>query len=251
MLTFFSFAITLQFVSGSNNKEVLLTKPYTLKLVASLPITGNIFPLGSVCTESANIAVEMVNNRNDILPEYNIVLDIIDDQCNAAVGFERSINPFFLNENRVYDVVNRGNDSFGRIGQFQFPETFNFVHKSATKLHIPPILTGSVCSGVCMFLANLMPTFNTIQYAGVGCNSIAMDDEQRYPNTYRTWSFAQFADATVSFANQMKWEQVAIISDSITFNIQVSNISDVQQTQYYISLIEISDASAFFTIGSI
>ena len=220
MLVIITFSILISAHLVLSKPEVVLTKPYTLKLVASLPITGNIFPLGNVCTESANIAVEMANNRSDILPDYNIVLDIIDDQCNAAVGLDRSIEPFFLNENRVYDVVNGGNYSFGRIGQFQYPERLNFVHGSATKLHIPPILAGSVCSGVCMLLANMMPTFNKIQYAGVGCNSIAMDDEQRYPNTYRTWSFAQFADATTSFINQMHWDQVAVISDSITFNIQ-------------------------------
>ena len=47
-----------------------------------------------------------------------------------------------------------------------------------------------------------------------------VDDEVRYPNTYRTWSVAQFADAAISFLSQMKWLKVGIISDSVSYSFQ-------------------------------
>ena len=148
------FIIIISFATCIKYQKVTLNKPYTIKLAASLPISGNIFPLGKMCLEPAKLAVEMTNNRSDILPDYNIVLDVIDDQCDAAVGLNRIVGPVFLNKNPV------DNQTFG---QYQFPETFHFIQHSATTFYMPPIVTGSVCSGVCQVLANLMESFNTIQ----------------------------------------------------------------------------------------
>ena len=133
----------------------LFTKPYTLELVISMPVTGNIFPMGDIALEPIKMVVEIVNNRSDILPDYNIVIDIIDDQCDAAVGLDRTIGPFFLSGKRVFNETNR-------IGQYRFPESVEFLHQTATSFLMPPVLAGPVCSSVCMVLGNLVPTFNTI-----------------------------------------------------------------------------------------
>ena len=65
------------------SQSKLLTKPYTLELVISMPVTGNIFPMGDIVLEPIKMVVDIVNNRSDILPDYNIVIDIIDDQCDV------------------------------------------------------------------------------------------------------------------------------------------------------------------------
>ena len=137
------------------SQSKLLTKPYTLELVISMPVTGNIFPMGDIVLEPIKMVVDIVNNRSDILPDYNIVIDIIDDQCDAGVGLSRTIGPFFLSGKRVFNKTNR-------IGQYRFPESVEFLHQTATSFLMPPVLAGPVCSSVCRVLGNLVPTFNTI-----------------------------------------------------------------------------------------
>ena len=132
-----------------------MTKPYTLELVVSMPVTGNILPLGDIALEPIKMVVEIVNNRSDILPDYNIVIDIIDDQCGAAVGLQNTIGPFFLSGKRVFNETNK-------IGQYRFPESVEFLHQTATSFLMPPVLAGPICSSVCMVVGNLAPTFNTI-----------------------------------------------------------------------------------------
>ena len=75
-LSFILFAM----VNGEAALKTTLTKPYTLKIVASMPITGQIMPMGDMCLGPMQIALDIANNRSDILPQYNLVVDIIDDQ---------------------------------------------------------------------------------------------------------------------------------------------------------------------------
>ena len=48
-----------------------------------------------------------------------------------------------------------------------------------------------------------------------------MDDENRYRNTYRMWSAVQIADTAMNFIIEMEWKSVAVISDSMEFDLQV------------------------------
>ena len=50
---------------------------------------------------------------------------------------------------------------------------------------------------------------------------MAMDDNEKYPNTYRWWSAAQIADTAMNFIIEMDWKSVAVISDSMEFDLQV------------------------------
>ena len=142
---------------GSSTMPTTLTKPYTLKIVASMPITGKILPMGDMCLGPMQIALDIANNRSDILPQYNLVVDIIDDQCSGGVGLQRSIDPYFLNKQRIF----KHNDS--KIGQFQIPEQFQIVEETAKIFYVPPIFGGSICSGVCQLYANMAKKFKTIQ----------------------------------------------------------------------------------------
>ena len=151
--------INLVVLVVASEHMVMMKKPYSLKVVASLPITGKIVPFGDVCLEPIRMLVENLNNRSDILPEYNFIVDIIDDKCSESVALERSLNSFFLNQQRIFKVQNGTEKS---IGQYRFPESFEFVHETASTFYVPPIMTGPVCSGVCMVLGNLVKSFNTV-----------------------------------------------------------------------------------------
>ena len=61
-----------------------------------------------------------------------------------------------------------------------------------------------------------------LQFAGAGCNNAELDDHYKFSNTYRTWSAVQPADALADFAKLMKWDEVAIISDSTPLIISVT-----------------------------
>ena len=58
----------------------VLKKPYTLKLTVSQSITGQIVLMREMCLAPIQLAIDMVNNRSDILPDYNVVVDVIGDQ---------------------------------------------------------------------------------------------------------------------------------------------------------------------------
>ena len=150
-------------VAITAGQPILMTKPHTLQLAVTLPITGNIYPLGQVGLEPVRMIAEIVNNRSDILPDYNVVIDVIDDQCDAAVGLNRTVGPFFLQEQAIFNSTNR-------IGQFQFPENFKIQQETANSFLVPPLIAGPVCSAVCIALATLMPTFNTIHV----CSNISL-----------------------------------------------------------------------------
>ena len=132
-----------------------LTKPYTVKLVVSLSVTGRISPMGPIALEPVRLIVDIVNNRSDILPDYNVVVDVIDDQCDPAVGLTRSVGPFFLKEQSIFNSTNR-------IGQFQFPESFEIQQETANSFFMLPLFSGPICSEVCVPVGTLMSTFNTI-----------------------------------------------------------------------------------------
>ena len=53
---------------------------------------------------------------------------------------------------------------------------------------------------------------------------MVLDDVQKFQNTYRVWSIGQYADSLVDFAAQMNWGEVALISDSMAFDVSVSTL---------------------------
>ena len=116
--------------------------------------------MGDLCLEPIRLAAEIANNRSDILPDYNLVFDIIDDECNGAVWVKRSVAPFLLNEERVFNGIDTPQHW---AGQYQIPRQFNVLNDSARTMYVPPIFGGSLCSGVCSSVAQFMSQFNLIQ----------------------------------------------------------------------------------------
>ena len=221
-------------ILANGESERFLRKPYTLKLVVSQPITGPIAPMRDMCLGPIQLAIDLVNNRSDILPDYNVVVDVIDDQCNPPVFVKNSIGPFFLKNQRVFENFNLSENWFG---QFRVPNQIKVQSESAEIMYTPPIFGGTLCSGVCAIIGNFAKQFHHIhvssimkedtlkmflQFAGAGCNNAELDDYDQFPNTYRSWSVIQAADAFADYAELMKWDEVAVISDSFGLTISVN-----------------------------
>ena len=190
-----------------------LTKKHTLKLQALLPITGNAAPLGDLCIKPIEYLLTKVNNQSEILPDYNLVVDVADDQCSESIGL-REILPFFFAD-RVL------NQSSAKVGDYQIPKDYTMNMESAVTFLVPPILTGSLCSGVCQIVGQQMQLFNLIEMSS-GCNSEALSDDKKYPNLYRAVSDSSMASTTVKFIVHLNWDYVALISDSSIMNLKVT-----------------------------
>ena len=154
-------AIIIVSITLANSEKLsVLKKPYTLKLTVSQSITGQIVPMREMCLAPIQLAIDMVNNRSDILPDYNVVVDVIDDQCDAAVFVKKSVRPFFMKNQPVFEHFNSSENWFG---QFRVPNQFHFQSESAKIMYVPPIFGGSLCSGVCTVIGKFVKEFNQIQ----------------------------------------------------------------------------------------
>lgn len=208
LLCVVSILLTVKISSASS---IRLHKPFTIKLTAMLPLSGSIFPSGPACLAASEMVVDIFNNQSEILKDYNIVADLIDDQCNGAKGLKQAV-PYFFNHAK----------SNGQwLGNKHLPSQFEFVHETAKYFYDSPVVGGAVCSSVCMQVAKLMKNSHKIQYTGSGCNSQVLDDGDKYPNTIRVWSAGQAADMFLDLAQVMEWKKVVVISDSQAYGIMM------------------------------
>ena len=188
----------------------LLTKKHTLKIQALLPITGNKAPLGNICIKPIEFIVNKVNQQRNLLPDYNIVVDVADDQCSGSTGI-KEILPFFFSD-RVHNKTN------GRIGSYQLPQNQTMLWESAETYLVPPLLMGSICSSVCEFFGSQLQDFQLVAFA-ISCNSDVLADNDKFPNLYRRFQKPATADTIAKFLIYLQWDYVAFISDSNKLNI--------------------------------
>ena len=198
---------------SSGSQGTLLTKKHTLKLQALLPITGNAAPLGDLCIKPIEYLLAKINNQSKILPDYNLVVDVADDQCSGSTGLQK-ILPFFFAD-RVL------NQSSAKIGDYHVPKNYTMNLESAETFLVPPILAGSLCSGVCQIVGQQMQIFNLIELTS-GCNSEAVSDNKKYPNLYRAAADSSMASTTVKFIVHLNWDYVALLSDSSKMNLKIT-----------------------------
>ena len=159
------FLLYFCYCSSSQTIAIQLQKSYTLKIPTTLPIGGDIAPLGDLCLKPLNYMLEIVNNRTDILPEYNLVIDVLDNQCLGSVGLKK-ILPIFFGER-----VERGplvetphlNSSEKKHIIYKLPRDRTAIFPSATsKFYIPPIVAGGLCSAVCSVVSRTVQFFDFI-----------------------------------------------------------------------------------------
>ena len=130
-------------------------KPYTLKVPILLPLTGPINPLDGICTNIAELAASDFNNQNQYLTDYNIVFDLIDDQCNPITGV-RHLLPFYQNWQPTGDIK--------MPSRQRFPSNQSIFNQSLdNKSFNVPLLGGPICSGPCTKTSNLPQHFNFLQ----------------------------------------------------------------------------------------
>ena len=190
-----------------------LTKPYTLKIQTLLPVGGPLAAFGNLCIEPMKFLIDKVNQQNKILPDYNLVVDVVDDECNGATGL-KGILPFFFN-----DRVLAQNQS--KVGQYRFPENVTLAHKSAATHYVTPMLMGGVCSDVCQVTGRTLQHFDLVAYS-TACNADELSNSKMYPNFYRTISQTFITSVTLDFMMEMGWDNVAIISDTQQMNLDTT-----------------------------
>ena len=140
-----------------------LWKPFSLKLQVMLPIGGEIAPLGDLCLEPINLLLNIVNNRSDILPDYNLVLDIIDDKCLGSVAL-KEIVPFFSADRVEMDEIPK---NLTKPGWYRLPHNHQAIMASAETAYVPPLVVGGLCSGVCTVVARNVQFFDLINVRSV------------------------------------------------------------------------------------
>ena len=194
------------------NVDSQLKKKHTLKIQALLPISGNAAPLGDFCIKPIEYLVDKVNNQQKYLPDYNIVVDVADDQCSGSTGV-REILPYFFSER----VLNKTSSKIG----IQLPRNQTTIFESAETYLVPPLLIGSLCSSVCQVVGLQLKHFELIAYTG-GCNAKAVSNDKKYPNLYRSVADSEFVDVTARFIDNLKWDHVALISDASDLNLKLT-----------------------------
>ena len=135
-----------------------LSKPFTLKLQVMLPIGGEIAPLGDLCLEPVNLLLDIVNNQRDILPDYNLVLDVIDDKCLGSVAL-KEILPFFTADRVEPNEIGK---NITKPGWYRLPYNHQSTMPSAGTAYVPPLVIGGLCSGVCTVVARNVQYFDLI-----------------------------------------------------------------------------------------
>ncbi|XP_033634235.1 gamma-aminobutyric acid type B receptor subunit 2-like [Asterias rubens] len=120
----------------------------------------------------AELAVIDINNRSDVLPDYNLVLDISDSEADQAVAL-----------NRLYEL-----------------------------LYSPPVkvaIFGPLLSGTTEIVAQVIAKWDIIQMSP-GASTPVLTDRVKYPHTYRTLtSSAAFAAAELQIIHKFGWTKIA------------------------------------------
>ena len=108
-----------------------LTIPFTAML------GGYIFPLGDQCIVSSQLAVDRIAERN-VLKNYNLIVDMFDEKCNAAVAVKLSIEVIEQAKSTYSDMppLLIGSGCIGGLTVGHFMKHFNFV---SVHEHVPNI----------------------------------------------------------------------------------------------------------------
>ena len=207
--------------------NAVLTKKHTLKIQALLPITGEAAPMGDLCIKPIEYFVNKVNSQTKYLKDYNVVVDLADDQCSGSTGVKQILPYFFADR-----VSNR---TSAKIGKYQIPTNQTTIHDSAKAYLTSPLLIGSICSDVCQVVGRLLHHFELIGSTG-GCNSDALSDDKKYPNLYRSAASSQFLDITLDLIKHLQWDYVAIISDANKFNLIITEDQMVKLQDHNITV---------------
>ena len=151
------FLLTFALFSTINiwfNAATILNKPYTLHIPIVLPINGQINPTNGICTNMAELAASDFNNQSNYLPDYNVIFDLIDDQCHPIPAVNNLV-PFYRNWKPTGNIE--------ASSKLRFPANYTFRHRTAENGLNIPLIGGPVCSGSCKVINQLPKQYNFMQ----------------------------------------------------------------------------------------
>ncbi|XP_056142362.1 gamma-aminobutyric acid type B receptor subunit 1 isoform X1 [Lampris incognitus] len=159
-----------------------------LYIGALFPMSGG-WPGGQACLPSAQMALDLVNNRTDILPDYELELIHYDSMCDPGEATKL-----------LYDLL--------------YTEPIKIV-----------LMPG--CSGVSTLVAEAARMWNLIVLS-YGSSSPALSNRQRFPTFFRTHPSATLHNPTrVQLFQKWKWTRIATIQQ--TTEVFTSTLDDLEQ----------------------
>ncbi|KAM4601346.1 gamma-aminobutyric acid type B receptor subunit 1 isoform 1-T1 [Polymixia lowei] len=159
-----------------------------LYIGALFPMSGG-WPGGQACLPSAQMALDLVNNRSDILPDYELELIHYDSMCDPGEATKL-----------LYDLL--------------YTEPIKIV-----------LMPG--CSGVSTLVAEAARMWNLIVLS-YGSSSPALSNRQRFPTFFRTHPSATLHNPTrVQLFQKWKWTRIATIQQ--TTEVFTSTLDDLEQ----------------------
>ncbi|XP_042308292.1 gamma-aminobutyric acid type B receptor subunit 1 [Sceloporus undulatus] len=166
--------------SGSGKKR--------LHIGALFPMTGG-WPGGQACLPSAQMALDDVNSRRDILPDYELRLDHRDSECEPGVATK------FL---------------------------YELLYNDPIKIILMP-----GCSSVSTLVAEAARMWNLIVLS-YGSSSPALSNRQRFPTFFRTHPSATLHNPTrVQLFKKWGWKKIATIQQ--TTEVFTSTLDDLEE----------------------
>ncbi|KAK5603503.1 Gamma-aminobutyric acid type B receptor subunit 1 [Crenichthys baileyi] len=159
-----------------------------LYIGALFPMSGG-WPGGQACMPSAQMALDLVNNRSDILPDYELELIHYDSMCDPGEATKL-----------LYDLL--------------YTEPIKIV-----------LMPG--CSGVSTLVAEAARMWNLIVLS-YGSSSPALSNRQRFPTFFRTHPSATLHNPTrVRLFKKWNWSRIATIQQ--TTEVFTSTLDDLEQ----------------------
>ncbi|XP_043940284.1 gamma-aminobutyric acid type B receptor subunit 1-like [Protopterus annectens] len=167
--------------SGGNRKK-------SLHIGAFFPMSGG-WPGGRACRPAIEMALEDVNKRKDILPDYELKLIHRDSKCDPGVATK------FL-----YELI------------YQKP---------------PKIVLMPGCSSVSTLVAEAAPIWNLVVLS-YGSSSPALSNRQRFPTFFRTHPSATLHNpARVQLFKKWRWTKIATIQQ--TTEVFTTTLDDLEE----------------------
>jgi gamma-aminobutyric acid type B receptor len=165
-------------------------KLQTLYIAGLFPLTGTGGWIGgSGCLPAAEMALDDVNARQDLLPGYKLELTYKDSQCNP-----------------------------GRAARFMYDLIYHPPKK---------IILVCGCSTVCSIVAESANMWNLI-VVGYGSSSPALSDRSRFPTFFRTHPSATIHNPTrIRLFEKYGWSRIAIILE--TEEVFIETARDLEQ----------------------
>ncbi|RZF43544.1 hypothetical protein LSTR_LSTR012824 [Laodelphax striatellus] len=157
---------------------------------------GGIFPIGGeggwqggqACEPAANLALEDVNKRKDLLPGFTLKLHWNDSECEPGLGAS---------------------------------VMYNLLYNKPQKLML---LAG--CSTVCTTVAEAAKMWNLVVLC-YGASSPALSDRNRFPTLFRTHPSATVHNPTrIKLMERFGWSRVAILQQAE--EVFISTVEDLE-----------------------